>query len=96
MDGGLSQWSKYTTCSKTCGEGTQHRSRRCNNPSPKHGGKDCTDALKEDRECQIKPCPGELYLQLLLYLSLWWKLAIASLFVNLITVLCENIYPLHM
>lgn len=42
VDGGYSGWSDYTTCSTTCGPGTQKRTRECNNPTPIGTGADCS------------------------------------------------------
>lgn len=53
VDGGFTEWSKFTTCSVTCGIGFQWRSRNCTNPAPKHGGKMCKGAIKEKHHCQI-------------------------------------------
>ena len=51
LDGG---WSRFGSCSKTCGGGTQ--SRMCSEPAPANGGKDCgSDATKE---CNTQVCPG--------------------------------------
>ena len=51
LDGG---WSRFGSCSKTCGGGTQ--SRMCSEPAPANGGKDCVgDATKE---CNTRVCPG--------------------------------------
>ena len=54
--GGFSAWSK---CTKSCGGGTQARSRKCNNPTPAHGGKKCTGVAKQTRACGTKSCAGE-------------------------------------
>lgn len=37
-------------------EGLQKRVRRCDNPRPANGGKDCEGSLKEDRPCSDKEC----------------------------------------
>ena len=62
VDGGVSTWSKFTTCSTSCGLGKEERTRSCTNPQPQHGGKDCEEDLKESRDCNLKPCPGILLL----------------------------------
>ena len=58
VDGGLSEWSSYSKCSESCGDGTMFRRRSCTNPSPKHGGKQCQGTLKQTTQCKIKECPG--------------------------------------
>ena len=60
VNGGLTNWTPFSTCSKSCGKGSQERTRTCTNPSPQHGGDDCVGDLKESRKCQIKPCPGKI------------------------------------
>ena len=58
VDGGLSEWSEFGLCSKTCGVGQQNRSRSCSNPAPLNGGKACEGALEETRDCNIEECPS--------------------------------------
>ena len=53
IDGNYTAWSNWTTCSATCGEGTKTRTRSCTNPSPLHGGRDCTEL---GSNIEIKPC----------------------------------------
>lgn len=50
-------WSDWSTCSRTCGGGTQTRS--CTNPSPSDGGAECTGATS--RSCSTQSCPAEAY-----------------------------------
>ena len=57
VDGGLTPWSAWETCSAACGPGTKTRSRSCTNPEPQHGGKDCVGELEDEAACQIKFCP---------------------------------------
>ena len=65
VNGGLTNWTPFTSCSKSCGKGSQERTRTCTNPPPQHGGDDCVGGLKESRECKIKECPGIiLYLEI--------------------------------
>ncbi|XP_067024997.1 semaphorin-5A-like isoform X1 [Acropora muricata] len=46
------EWSEWTSCSVTCGNGSQSRSRNCTNPRPINGVKSC----KEYRTCQLEQC----------------------------------------
>ncbi|KAK3738877.1 hypothetical protein QZH41_014661 [Actinostola sp. cb2023] len=57
VDGGWSGYSSWPACSKTCGGGTQRRTRTCTNPAPAHGGKDCVGPAAETRECNKNVCP---------------------------------------
>lgn len=57
VDGGLSSWSKFTTCTRSCGGGAQERVRLCNNPKPANEGKVCNGTLFETRSCGSAPCP---------------------------------------
>ncbi|XP_057298019.1 SCO-spondin-like isoform X2 [Hydractinia symbiolongicarpus] len=57
VDGGLTAWSSYSACSKVCGDGTMKRTRTCTNPTPAHGGKDCTGSLVDEQACKLKECP---------------------------------------
>ena len=63
VDGGLSEWSAWGTCSKDCGTGTRTRTRNCTNPSPQYGGKDCTDLgdILQEEDCNTQHCPGKIY-----------------------------------
>lgn len=58
MDGGFSEWSAYDECSETCGNGVQTRERKCDNPQPQHGGKDCDGNVIEEKSCMVIKCPG--------------------------------------
>jgi len=40
--GNWAEWELSTDCSKTCGSGTQERTRTCSDPSPENGGSNCT------------------------------------------------------
>ncbi|CAH1773254.1 unnamed protein product, partial [Owenia fusiformis] len=56
VDGGYGPWSDFGECSKTCGGGTQNRTRLCNNPEPANGGKDCEGPSIETRSCNENSC----------------------------------------
>ena len=56
VDGNYTQWSNWTSCSATCGEGTQTRTRYCTNPPPLHGGRDCTEI---GSNIEIQPCKNQ-------------------------------------
>ena len=57
VDGGWSSWSAWGTCSKSCGGGTQTRTRTCTNPAPYCGGLSCSGASSEDQSCNTQICP---------------------------------------
>ncbi|XP_062620618.1 coadhesin-like, partial [Saccostrea cucullata] len=57
VDGGFSEWSSWTQCSRTCGSGTKTRSRTCTNPVPTNRGRNCTGAYAEIADCTIAGCP---------------------------------------
>ena len=59
VDGGFSTWSEFGSCSKSCGGGIETRHRKCNNPKPQNGGKNCAGALSESRSCNNELCPGK-------------------------------------
>ena len=42
----------------TCGGGTHERLRTCTNPTPAHGGAQCSGSNKETQECNNDACPG--------------------------------------
>ena len=59
VNGNWGSWSKYFSCSVTCGEGTQTRKRLCDEPAPKHGGKDCEGPEEESQSCSTSTtCQG--------------------------------------
>ena len=59
VDGGFGTWSAWSTCSETCGTGTQSRSRPCDNPTPADGGQNCTGDFTQAKSCKLTSCPGE-------------------------------------
>ncbi|CAB3978528.1 sushi, von Willebrand factor type A, EGF and pentraxin domain-containing 1-like [Paramuricea clavata] len=59
VDGGLSAWTKWSPCSKTCNRGIQDRSRQCNSPFPNHGGRNCDGDVYQIQACKDRDCPGD-------------------------------------
>uniref|UniRef100_A0A8C8RIT5 ADAM metallopeptidase with thrombospondin type 1 motif 14 n=1 Tax=Pelusios castaneus TaxID=367368 RepID=A0A8C8RIT5_9SAUR len=58
QDGSWSSWSKFGSCSRTCGGGVRSRSRNCNNPPPAYGGRHCPGAIYEYQVCNTEECHG--------------------------------------
>jgi hypothetical protein len=56
VDGRWSEWSDWSACSKTCGQGLKSRKRFCNNPAPKFNGKLCDGDNLEYEQCKVKSC----------------------------------------
>ena len=52
----LSDWSKWSTCSQTCGKGKKTR-RRTVITEASNGGRQCEKGRMQDRPCEILPCP---------------------------------------
>uniref|UniRef100_A0A4Y0BQW4 GON domain-containing protein n=1 Tax=Anopheles funestus TaxID=62324 RepID=A0A4Y0BQW4_ANOFN len=61
QNGGWSGWSAFNVCSRTCGGGVQKRTRECDSPKPKNGGKFCTGLRIEYRACNTDACPNSRY-----------------------------------
>ena len=57
VDGEWSKWSAFGECNRTCGRGTQTRTRSCTNPVPQNNGKNCNGPMIDSRACKIKGCP---------------------------------------
>ncbi|XP_026569278.1 A disintegrin and metalloproteinase with thrombospondin motifs 14 [Pseudonaja textilis] len=58
QDGSWSSWSKFGSCSRTCGGGVRSRSRNCNRPPPAYGGRQCPGAMYEYQVCNAEECQG--------------------------------------
>ena len=59
IDGDFGEWEAWGQCSHTCGESFRSRKRKCDNPSPQNGGRDCdlrwsTEIIR----CNVTNCPG--------------------------------------
>ncbi|TNN83795.1 A disintegrin and metalloproteinase with thrombospondin motifs 14 [Liparis tanakae] len=57
-DGSWGSWSKFSSCSRTCGGGVRSRSRQCNNPPPAYGGRDCPSSAFDYQICNTEECAG--------------------------------------
>uniref|UniRef100_UPI00398F8D82 A disintegrin and metalloproteinase with thrombospondin motifs 14 isoform X2 n=1 Tax=Pristiophorus japonicus TaxID=55135 RepID=UPI00398F8D82 len=58
QDGSWSSWTKFGSCSRTCGGGVRFRSRQCSNPAPAYGGRDCLGPSSEYKVCNSDDCSG--------------------------------------
>ena len=54
VDGGWSEWGRFSGCSKTCKGGVKSRTRSCNNPAPVNGGSPCPGEYFETLECNAE------------------------------------------
>uniref|UniRef100_A0A665X7L2 ADAM metallopeptidase with thrombospondin type 1 motif, 14 n=1 Tax=Echeneis naucrates TaxID=173247 RepID=A0A665X7L2_ECHNA len=57
-DGSWGSWSKFGSCSRTCGGGVRSRSRQCNDPPPAYGGRDCPGSAFDYQICNTEECAG--------------------------------------
>uniref|UniRef100_A0A671UKK2 ADAM metallopeptidase with thrombospondin type 1 motif, 13 n=1 Tax=Sparus aurata TaxID=8175 RepID=A0A671UKK2_SPAAU len=61
VHGSWSSWSSFSPCSRTCGGGVTHRTRKCNNPGPAFGGDVCEGPDIEAELChQHYNLPGNV------------------------------------
>ena len=71
IDGGLTPWSTWSTCTETCGTGTRTRTKTCTNPLPQNGGKDCTGLgdTQRQEDCNTQNCPGKVFQESVIEIS---------------------------
>jgi len=62
VDGSWGSWTAWSSCSQSCGGGTETRQRLCDSPAPAHGGADCHGDGSEQRQCNTRPCPLQGFL----------------------------------
>ncbi|XP_067279605.1 A disintegrin and metalloproteinase with thrombospondin motifs 2 isoform X1 [Pseudorasbora parva] len=60
QDGHWGQWTKFGSCSRTCGGGVRFRTRECNNPIPANGGRTCYGNNYEFQLCNMEECAKTL------------------------------------
>uniref|UniRef100_A0A5S6MMU9 Cilia and flagella associated protein 73 n=1 Tax=Xenopus tropicalis TaxID=8364 RepID=A0A5S6MMU9_XENTR len=56
QDGNWGQWSKFGSCSRSCGTGVRYRTRSCDNPHPANGGRSCSGPSYELQLCNTEDC----------------------------------------
>lgn len=56
IDGHWGRWSSWGLCDAKCGLGTHHRSRSCDDPPPRYGGKNCVGNSSSSQSCKLKSC----------------------------------------
>ncbi|KAL4218623.1 hypothetical protein ACF0H5_021213 [Mactra antiquata] len=56
IDGGWSEWSSFTPCSRSCNGGIRLKKRRCNKPMPQFGGKSCVGEATQAQICNFGAC----------------------------------------
>uniref|UniRef100_A0A8C5PY31 A disintegrin and metalloproteinase with thrombospondin motifs 2 n=1 Tax=Leptobrachium leishanense TaxID=445787 RepID=A0A8C5PY31_9ANUR len=59
QDGNWGQWSKFGSCSRTCGTGVRYRTRSCDNPLPANGGRSCSGSSYELQLCNTEECDND-------------------------------------
>ncbi|KAM8945924.1 A disintegrin and metalloproteinase with thrombospondin motifs 18 [Pelodytes ibericus] len=57
VNGGWSDWTEWSECSRNCGGGIMYQERHCNNPKPQYGGKFCQGSSRIYQLCNIQTCP---------------------------------------
>lgn len=65
VDGGWSNWSPWSRCSRTCGSGVTLSVRRCVNPVPSNGGAFCRGDRKRHKICTTEVSSPSHSLQIL-------------------------------
>merc|ERR1712062_24627 len=49
-------WSDWTSCSKTCGQGSKNRRREVQT-RPRNGGSQCQGLSRQTQSCNVRDCP---------------------------------------
>ena len=56
LAGSWSTWTDWSSCSVTCGGGSQRRTRKCDDPPPRNGGAECPGSKEEVESCNTENC----------------------------------------
>lgn len=54
VPGGWSAWGDWGPCSRSCGAGVAVMERRCDHPTPRHGGAYCLGERRRYRLCNTQ------------------------------------------
>ncbi|XP_041359749.1 SCO-spondin-like isoform X3 [Gigantopelta aegis] len=57
VNGVWSLWGSWGSCSVTCADGIEQRTRQCDHPPVLHGGKPCPGDALQTRPCTLPLCP---------------------------------------
>ncbi|XP_060585934.1 A disintegrin and metalloproteinase with thrombospondin motifs adt-2-like isoform X2 [Ruditapes philippinarum] len=57
VDGSWADWSQWSACDVTCGNGNHTRTRTCTNPAPSYQGLECEGKNMDFKPCQRPLCP---------------------------------------
>ena len=52
-----STWSDWTSCSKTCGQGSKNRRREVQTRA-QNGGSQCQGLSRQNQSCNVRDCPS--------------------------------------
>lgn len=59
VDGGWSEWQRWSPCSAKCDKGIRYRKRSCSQPEPEEPGNNCTGEFLQTSFCYVVPCKGK-------------------------------------
>ena len=76
VNGEWGDWTSYSTCDVTCGDGMKTRTRTCNNPPPSNGGLFCPEGNSETVPCSEQPCASMLTLNKYIFKTLVFHIRI--------------------
>ena len=61
VNGGWGTWSEWSSCSSTCETGETERTRKCDDPRPRNGGKRCRGVNKEYKSSTVETDPSKYW-----------------------------------